>query len=182
MHAIEHLKDCRWTTPDHYMGFDPVGDFLVVSITRDSDTVERSNFRCALASLAAKTDEALARLGCNAQDEGALPSRDTWVYTFRASHFLCGWVEYLMVRADAPDEVLQEAGEIICSLSEYPVLDDDDHTLLEDEEIFQHWKDMSLSDRLAVLQQSEAQVSLFTIRRDEMPDDEQGRVYNWLRD
>jgi hypothetical protein len=175
MHAIEHLKDCRWTTPDHYMGFDPVGDFLILSKHRDSDTVERSNFECAQRDLAQVQVKEPTPEQTRTQGEG-------WFYTFRASHFLCGWVEYLLVREDAPEEVLQAAGEIICSLSDYPVLDDDHHSGLEWQEAHDLWKSYSLGDRLAVLQQSEAQVSLFTIRRDEMPDDEQGRVYNWLRD
>jgi hypothetical protein len=165
------LNAARWATPPYYAGFDPVGDFCILSKLRDADTVSRSNWEVALEMLKKQEAKEVLRQPFQAA-----------VYTWRARCSMAGHIDYLMVRADAPETIKRLAAIMLSSLQAYPILDDEHHSNLEYEETLQYWRDMSLNERLTVLQQCEAQVSLFSIRRDDMPDDEQGRVYNWLRD
>ena len=60
---------------------------------------------------------------------------------------MTGWVEYLLVRADAPEPILQEAAEIFCSLKEYPVLDDQDYGERLTAEVERYWKGLPLRCR-----------------------------------
>jgi hypothetical protein len=81
---------------------------------RDSDALERSNFRVAVA---------------------AMPQGDkneTWAIE-RASHFLAGWVEYLLVEPNSAAWTIAE--ELQARLEDYPVLDENDYGELEAEEL-----------------------------------------------
>ena len=105
-----------WTMPSHYMGqawdgwaVAPVGQ------SRDSDTVERSNFRVTLDRLT------------HGNDDGET------VRVVRERHFLVGWVEWIAI--DPKDTfAMTEAEMIATELEDYPILDDDDHSELEWEE------------------------------------------------
>jgi len=185
MNAIEHLESVKWERPSHYAGFSPDGDYLIVSQHRESGSIDRSNYTCAFkqlqelcADLPAPPDE---------PDTDSFPRRrdrsqrsEGWVYDFRASHPLVGWIEYLLVRADAPDNVLEAAGEIICSLADYPILDENHHSELEWEECADYWARMSVRDRMEILKDSGT--SMFAARRDEMPHDDNGYIFEQLRD
>lgn len=162
MDAIEHLASVAWKTPEHYFGFNPEGDYLVLSRTRDSDLVSESNWAVACKSL-----------GAVDHDSGEYESRPS-VYTFRASHCLVGWVEYLLVRPDAPEATLKEAGEIICSLADYPILSEDDHSEREHEAQCETWERARIADRVHYLQK--AKLCVFAARRDELPDDPNGAL------
>ncbi len=80
---------------------------------RESDALERSNFRVAVAAMS--------------QDD----KNETWAVE-RASHFLVGWVEYLLVKPNSAAWTIAE--ELRAREEEYPVLDDEDFSALEAEE------------------------------------------------
>lgn len=91
------------------------GDWLIaLTQTRDSDTLARSNWRTLLAQLGGESDT---------------------VAIERASHCMCGWVEYLIVDpADAARVALaEEAAE---KIEAYPALDEDDWSQLEHDEYY----------------------------------------------
>lgn len=161
----------EWTTPSGYAGFDPVGDWVVLTRTRDSGPLERSNWRIARKRLteAAGVDEV-------AEDDRTQP-----VYDWRAGHWACGWVEYLMVPADAPEAVLDAAQEMADALAAYPILDEEDFTREEDEEACALWAVLSPRDRADLIRQSGCDVSIFAARRDEMPHDDTGMLGEMLR-
>ena len=50
--------------------------------------------------------------------EGDERSEFDWVYDFRAGHWACGWVEYILVRKDAPQSVIDAAIEVIGSMED----------------------------------------------------------------
>lgn len=166
MDAVEHLPETAWTTPDCYGGFNPVGDYVILSRHRDSDLVTESNWDVACQSLNAVD-----------YDDAEFDSRPP-VYTFRAGHWAVGWVEYLLVRPDAPEETLKEAGEIICALADYPILSDDDHSEREFEEMCRTWEEATVSDRVYYLQK--AGQCIFAARRDELPEDSNGALREHL--
>lgn len=168
MHAIEHLESVVWSHPSHYFGFSPDGDYLIASQHRESDTLTRSNWQVAC-----------NLLGAQAWDSREMEDRPN-AYHWRASCSLVGWIEYLCVRADAPDNILQEAGEILCSLADYPVLSDDHFSNLEFEEACTYWEQCSVADRLDLIQRSGCGVSIFAARHAELPSDDNGALLSWI--
>lgn len=79
--------------------------------TRDSDTIEESNFRVAVASLAAIDPD----------------EQDHEVHRF--GHWACGWIEEIATRPGSPCDVL--ANELRESIDSYPILNEHDHSQLE---------------------------------------------------
>lgn len=164
MNAIEHLESVKWAHPDSYGGFSPDGDYMILSRTRDSDILSESNWAVACESLKAE-----------AYDGGAdrFDVRPV-VYHWRAGHWACGWIEYLCVRADAPESALTAAGEIVCSLADYPVLSDDDFSEREWNAMCESWEHGSIRDRVEWLQY--AGQCIFSARRDALPEDDTGAL------
>jgi len=170
MNAAEHLAENAWKHPRDYGGFSPDGDYLVLSRNRDSDLLSESNW-----------DYACRALGAEAYDGGSeYFSERPAVYHWRAGHWACGWVEYLMVRADADESVLTAAGDIVCSLADYPVLDESDYSDRECEAVNETWERASVSERVKWLQW--ARMNIFAARRDEFPRDDNGALFDRLRD
>lgn len=168
-----------WKTPEDYGGFDPVGHYGVLAQHRDSDALSRSNWQVACQQLA----EAAGIDEVPFLDGGwGDPADDTPpVYQWRAGHWAVGWVEYLMVRPDASQEVIDAAEEIVSALADYPVLDESHWSELEWTEMCDYWARMSVRERAQVIKDSGAEVSLFAARRDEVPSDDSGRLEEWLR-
>jgi len=177
-----------WQHPSHYAGFSPDGDYLMLAQHRESDALDRSNYACAFKALR-KACEGLA----DAPEEplyDAFPGRDGclsprssgWVYDFRASHPLVGWIEYLLVRKDAPEKVLALAQALADRIEDYPILDEDHYSELEWGEVAQFWSDSSVRDRLEFIRSSGSTVSMFAARRADFPQDDDGRLFDYLRD
>ena len=160
-----------WTTPSEYAGFSPVGDTLVLSRTRDSDALTRSNWDAAVERLLAAAKQ--SRVYAEDQYNAA-------VYDWRASHWACGWVEYLMVRANAPQAVHDEAAAIEQELADYPSLDDDRWSELEAEEADAYWATCSVRERAEMIRDYAPGVSIFAARRDHVPSND-GRLDEVLR-
>lgn len=170
MNAIEHLEEKVWKTPESYGGFDPVGDYCVLSKHRDSELLDRVNWDIAVETLKA---EPMDHGRC-----GDIPADRPNVYTWQASHWAVGWVEYMMVRADAPDDIKTAAGEMICSLAEYPMLDERRYSDAQFEAVGDYWAQCSVSDRVDYLR--DAGLSIFAARRDYLPDNDSGSLYERL--
>lgn len=49
---------------------------------------------------------------------------DGW-YIYSASHWMCGWVEYILISPTAPAELLAAGEEILRELAAYPVMDEE---------------------------------------------------------
>lgn len=128
--AREILEETAWKRPPHYGGFSPDGDYLIASQHRESDVLSRANWQSACADL-----------GAQAYDEGqaGFINRPA-VYHWRAGHWAVRWVEYLMIRRDAPQSTIEAAADIICSLSDYPVLDDELFSAMEHDEAAEIWR------------------------------------------
>lgn len=101
-------------------------DWLVAySQHRDSDCLERSNFRSFARELGLMVGEPLS--------DGSSRSGDTEDAAIEScSHFLVGWVEYLLVRPGSEAETAADA--MLARLDDYPVVDDEDWSNLEHEE------------------------------------------------
>ena len=166
-----------WKSPDSYFGFDPVGDYMFYMKTRDSEIMVESNFDRMLEDIRkfiAKNNFPEPTVIVDKFDE-ELPS--DWVYTFTASHWGCSWVEYILVRKDAPEAIIEKADEIYHSVREYPVYDEDDYSERQDEAIYKYWGECSIKERIQYCK--EAGDSIFAARHeDHIPED----VYYSLRE
>lgn len=169
-----------WETPGDYGGYDPVGHYGVASQHRDSDTLSRSNWQvsCQRLAEAAGIEEVPFLEGGWSTGPDDAPS----VYQWCAGHWAVGWVEYLMVRPDAPEAVLEAAQAIKDKLREYPVLDEDHWSELQWTERCNYWTSLSVRDRARLIRDSGADVSIFAARRDELPCDDSGQLDEWLGD
>ncbi len=168
MEAAEHLT--AWTRPSSYGGFSPDGDYCVLTRNRDSELLGNVNFDVAVESLKAQ-----------AMDHGTsndIPADRPPAYTWIARHFAVGWVEYLMVRQDAAPDLLTTAGEIVCSLADYPILDESRYSDAQHNAVCEYWAQCSLRERAEYLR--EAELSLFAARREELPQDDNGRLFERL--
>lgn len=160
-----------WTRPECYGGFNPEGDFFIYAKNRDSSILEESNFDTILEYL---KNEIKAR-GLEDQEphygeEKPFESCEChWVYTFTARHWACGWVEYMLVRQDAPKEIQSIISDIMSALADYPVFSDEEYSQRQDEAVYRYWEELSIKDRIEYL--SENSESIFAARReDEIPE------------
>lgn len=168
-------KLTRWTTPDYYYGFNPVDDFLIGMRTRDSNILTISNFECFKEHLLDSSKE-FPDPEPRYDEYGNEEPSTTWVYTWTASCWAHGWREYLMIRSDAPKEILEVAKACSTMLELYPIFDEDDYDRRQEAAIEDFWKNCSIKERIHYCK--EAQCSIFAARRN-WPDPE---VFNTLMD
>jgi hypothetical protein len=96
---------------------------------RDMDALQESNWRTQLALCGGESDS---------------------VQIFRFGHWACGWVEILAF--DPEDCVaITAAEEIERRLGDYPVLDENDFSELESEQLSQMWADFGANDCVRAL-------------------------------
>lgn len=149
----------EWEHPSDYGGFSPDGDFLLYARDRDSLPRYESNYHSFM-----KLMEEEAEKFPEPEDDGEYDQGGSWVYDFRANHWGVGWVEYLLLRRDAPDELQRLAYETLAALEYYPVLDEENLNDLEYEEAEGCWNFMSDRDKAQYL--CRHGISIFAMRRD----------------
>jgi hypothetical protein len=130
-----HLK--RWTMPDNYFGAVwPAYYSSSVGQSRDSSALERSNFACMLKALGGATDT---------------------VILVRESHWAVGWVEWIAIHQD-DDKALAIADEIAGKLKDYPVVDEDHYSTIEQEDADQTWANcFSPQERIGYIREHRSQ-------------------------
>jgi len=143
MDTLDILEEHKWQTPDSYFGFNPVGDYVIYTQTRDSSILEEVNYKRILEDLKAEAEKHPEPPETEGAEEW-LP----WVYDWRASHWACGWVEYIMIRKDSPQAILDMAGEILCALADYPCYDESAWSDAEYEAMADYWESLSIRDRV----------------------------------
>jgi hypothetical protein len=148
----QHIQ--RWARPDYYIGAQWDSYYVVLGQHRDSGSIDRSNYAVILADL-----ETLDR------EHGG----ERTVFDTRASHWAVGWVETILVH-ESNIPALERADEWCERLADYPLADEDHHSELVYNEAAEIWERASLRDRLEMLRfGSGEEVSVFAIRRDELP-------------
>ena len=159
-----NIDNYRWETPEYYGGFNPIGDIVVYSQNRDSSILEQSNYEQIFKHL----KETIKDLDSPPYIEGDERSEFDWVYDFRAGHWACGWVEYILVRKDAPQSVIDAAIEVIGCIEDYPVFDDMHYSEMQWDATETFWQECSTKDRIYYCK--EMGVSVFAARRDYTPE------------
>src|SRR4029077_7155293 len=112
----QHLK--LWTRPSNYCGESWPDYYVFLSQYRDSDCLDRSNFRSALTSLGGESETVLV---------------------VRESHWAVGWVEWLAIH-QSDEKALLHADDMMDRLESYPILDESDFSELETEEANAVWR------------------------------------------
>lgn len=157
MSNFDNLKSLtRWTLPDSYYGAEWSEYFVFLSQSRDSDVLTRSNFECGLNALGGESET---------------------VQVVREKHWAVGWVEWIAIH-ESDTESLQKADEMLCALSDYPVLDESHFSELEHSEAETQWQQMPIKWRVELCQ--EAGISVFSARHDWIPQCDNGYIYESL--
>lgn len=161
-----------YVRPANYAGKEWFGWYPVAGITRDSGTIERSNFRVIEKALSAIADPGYLPAGADPSEEQQA------VQVTRCNHFLCGWVDTIYIH-ESHEEALRLADEFAGAIADYPLLDEMDHGMLECEKAADCWEGFSLRDRIEACRRF--QVSIFAARRaDEIPQDPTGELIGYL--
>ena len=156
MYTPKHLTPYR--VPSDYMGATYPDTFEVYGIHRDSDALDRSNMLVL------------------EERYGSEPG----VFITRASHWAVGWVDTLRVDPrEASEDTVRGLDDALARIAEYPALSEDHWSQLEWDEACAYWERMSIADRVHACQR--AWVSIFAARRDTLPEDSSGYLFEYLR-
>ena len=101
----------KWSKSENYIGETYYDYYVLLYRTRDSGLVEESNFQSALKALNGESDT---------------------VKVVRFSHWLCGWVEIILIH-ESDVKSVDKGNEIEKALENYPILDDIDFSERESE-------------------------------------------------
>ena len=155
---VENLKAItRWVLPDSYGGAQWPEYFVFLGQSRDSDAIERSNFERGLTALGGESDTILV---------------------VRERHWAVGWVEWIAIH-ESNMAALIEADDMLCALSDYPVLDEEHYSGLEYDEVLERWAGMRVRERIKLC--AEHRLSIFAARRNYLPPDDSGSLFDSLR-
>lgn len=125
MFEPQHLN--RWTLPKCYAGAEwPEYYSSGCGRSRDSSSLERSNFECMLKALGGESDT---------------------VIVVQESHWAVGWVEWIAIHK-SDDKALAIADEIKAGLEDYPVVDESHWSELEWTEAADFWESLSPRDKV----------------------------------
>jgi len=125
-----------WDSYSNYMGEVPSKDWLVLlGHNRDSDILTESNWACALELLGGESET---------------------VEIFRFGHWACGWLEYLCVKSGSESERI--AADIESQIEDYPILDENHFSELEQSEADSIWHDCySVGERVEYIRENRDQ-------------------------
>jgi len=155
------IKMKLWTRPDSYWGAEWHDFYVFLSQHRDSDSLTRSNFTCALDKLG----------------ESKSCQWGETVQVVRENHWAVGWVEWIAIH-ESDLSAIDKANKMLNKIDEYPVLNEDHWSNLEFDEATRYWQTMALCDRVDLCR--DAEVSIFAARRDYIPMDDSGFIYERL--
>lgn len=99
------------------------------------------------------------------------------VEVHRFGHWGPGWFELILINP-TDTEAVAKAEEMEAALSDYPILDEEAHSRMEWEETSEYWARMSVRERIDYLHRAE--LSIFAARRDSLPEDDDGRLWELL--
>ncbi|MGH9890687.1 MAG: hypothetical protein ACREA0_01625 [bacterium] len=131
----KHLE--LWKTPDSWFGKPWRGWYVGLDRTRDSGTLVNSNFECFLKTVGEASAGKVVDDSANGGDSSEIEA----VYVVNEGHWACGWVEWIAVH-ESDDAALVVAEELMNSLENYPVLDEEHLTNLEfkaEDEAWNNW-------------------------------------------
>jgi len=192
--AFPHLK--RWTRPVNYGGANwPAFFSSGFGRSRDSDVLERSNFETALEHLKGFDSDCPVCKGSGerneANDPTYLPGISTsdqyktcngfgrTVIEVEENHWAVGWVAWIAIH-ESNVLALAKAEELRQHVENYPILDEDKFSEDEWTEASETWANFSIADRVSAIQRYGRGISVFAARRDSIPEDDSGSLFEYL--
>lgn len=136
----------KWAMPAHYSGEVWPEYYVFLSQHRDSDSLTRSNFDCALKAIGGESET---------------------VQVVRERHWAVGWVEWIAIHQD-DSLALSLASGIANRLDDYPVVNENHWSELEYQEACDYWASMSVRERARTA--ADCGVSVFSARRGYPPE------------
>ncbi len=115
----------RWTRDSNYIGEDFSDWYVLYARNRDADSMVNCNFRVCCDKLGIDPDD----------DTKDTPTRKV----VRSSHWAAGWVEWVGFH-ESDSEAMEIAEEIVRSLNQYLILDEDALALAEQAEAEEIWR------------------------------------------
>lgn len=137
----------KWVMPANYFGTNYPDYYVVYGRHRDSDLLIESNF-----------DYIIKALGGE--------SKTVLIESF--SHWAVGWNETIFIH-QSDYKALEIADNLIGSLEDYPVLDDQAYYQRESEAKQSLWSDMNVKERMRIC--VKASVSIFASRNEYLTGD-----------
>jgi hypothetical protein len=156
---LQRWEDYDQEWPARYVGTQWDGWYRFFGRNRDSGPLELSNFDAALSAIGGESDG---------------------VVVTHCTHALCGWVEVIMIKADA-HELLERADAIVERYHDYPVLDEPDYTEREHLQCQDFWNGSDPRSRIYILRQSSAPACLALLEYGDMLRQDTGEVYDRVR-
>jgi hypothetical protein len=175
---MKYLK--LWERPEFYAGFNPEEDYLLAVWAKTDHLLDQSNWETIgrdIRAVAArfKFDKPEERMS-GVYAGGISPRSSGWVYTWSAGCSLRGSVDYMMIRGDAPQAVIDMGEEILESLEDYCVYDEGHFGELEEMQACEFWESMSIRERADVLREARYDGSIFAARHPYPPSDDTGAI------
>ena len=157
---MEYQAIEKWERPENFAawtdGAPYDGEWYVfLGRNRESSTLDQSNFQRGLELIGGQSGT---------------------VMVVRESHWAVGWVEWIAVHK-SDHAALAEADEILCALSEYPVVDEMHYSELENETIAEYWEREPIRDRLELCR--DAGYPLMGARHDAPPQPVFDHIRDW---
>lgn len=153
-----------WAYPKNYHGADWPDYYVILGQHRDSDILARANWQAATETL-----EALAEQLDAFDSEG-----DSYVQIAHDSHWAVGWCDTLLLHKNAPAQLIAEAESIVKQLRDYPILDENLFSEMEETEANETWNFISLRERIDLC--AKAGISIFHARHKYYPYDDSGYI------
>lgn len=136
----------RWKHPQCYVGAEWYHYFgSGCGRHRDSNTLERANFKAMLNALGFDGEDAPDN--CPLDSDGE-PTR----IIVRENHWAVGWIEWIAIH-ESDEAGLKIADDIAEQLQDYPIIDENLHSEIEDEDCCEMWATYSPKERLEYLRE-----------------------------
>ena len=130
--------------------------YMVAGQSRDSSTLERSNFECFLSELGGESDT---------------------VQVHRFGHWAVGWIEEILI--DPTDTTaVDKARSILAALDNYPVVNEDHFSELQWNEAADFWQSLPVGERVELCQKEG--ISIFEARHNWLPQSDNGGIFEYL--
>lgn len=135
-----------WNRPQNYVGPNWNNYYILYSINRDSDLIEKTNWQT--------FNEIISPfLGMERQEVEGDESGGEIIETVRDSHWACGWVKTLLIHKSAPTDLLDKANKTLERLEDYPLLNEDLFCQMEYEEAQETWFNLPQRCKIRLLKE-----------------------------
>lgn len=155
---MKHKYLKLWEHPKNYCGETWYDYYPVAWQHRDSNVLERANFKAFTDLLGGESEHVIIE---------------------HSGHWLCGWVETLLLHKDAPGEMLYLAEKTLADLDDYPIIDESLHSEMEREYAMEIWNNCyNLAERVELCQEHDC--SIFGARPGHFPADDNDYLFEYL--